>query len=29
MLVAVPVTIFYAFLQRHLVRGFLTGAVKE
>lgn len=28
-LVAIPVIIFYVFLQRQFVRGFLTGAVKE
>jgi len=28
-LVAIPVIIFYVLLQRHFVRGFLTGAVKE
>lgn len=28
-LVAIPVIVFYVFLQRHFVRGFLTGAVKE
>jgi raffinose/stachyose/melibiose transport system permease protein len=28
-LVAIPVIIFYVVLQRHFVRGFLTGAVKE
>jgi raffinose/stachyose/melibiose transport system permease protein len=28
-LVAIPVILFYVFLQRQFVRGFLTGAVKE
>ena len=28
-IVAIPVILFYVFLQRQFVRGFLTGAVKE
>ena len=28
MIVALPVVILYVFLQRHFIRGMLSGAVK-
>ena len=28
MIVAMPVVLVYVFLQRHFIRGMLTGAVK-